>query len=361
MSGSGTVPHAAQQLNRIGLGFDVDPLSALLGRALCLAALPPDFKAVGEAVQEKARVIAGRPRYLEKRARKLSEEDQRFLGYWFSDQAALELFALTEALAQVATGPAAIPLAAMISSLIISRGSGASMAMDLSRSRPHRVSTKVPALPFAAWPRRLAEFARHYEARGDLHGRAVVKVGDARRLDVPKDSVDAIISSPPYLNAIDYLRASKFSLLFFGYDLAGLRAIRSTSVGTEVGLAEGGLPASLDVLVSRRVADPKRRPMLRRYLFDLLQTLNEAHRVLRVGGTALYVVGPSILSRRDYDGGDILAQIARAAGYRIIGQARRDLSPNNRSLPPPNRTARSQQINRRMTCELYVLLVKDDP
>lgn len=360
MAGSGVVPHAAQRLGRVGLGRDVDPLAVLLGGALCLPMPPPDLESAGATVFERAQAIAGLPGFLADRIAKLSDEDRNFVAYWFTDRAALEMLALTAAIEELKPGPAMAALYVVLSSLVISRGSGASLAMDLSRSRPHRVLTKVPRLPFEAWPKRVAEFVRHYEQRGSVTGRADVRLGDARRLDLPDDSVDAVVTSPPYVNAIDYIRASKFSLIFFGFDLATLREIRSTSVGTEVGLPLSQLPTGLEQLVDKRVADPRRRPMLRRYIFDMLGSLRETHRVLKPGGRALYVVGPSILSRRDYDGAEVLSQVARAAGYRMVGSGRRDLSSANRSLPPPNRVARAETINRRMTCELYVAFVKEE-
>jgi tRNA G10 N-methylase Trm11 len=249
--------------------------------------------------------------------------------------------------------------ATVLSSLIISRGSGVSMAMDLSRSRPHRVDAKKPKRPLHLWQRQIEVFARFYST-SRLAEHASLAVGDARELDLRDETIDAVITSPPYLNAIDYMRTSKFSLLFLGDRLARLRAIRSESVGTEVGLSRGELPEDLDRLVDDGVSDPRRRPMIRRYLLDMKSALTESNRVLKPGGRALYVVGPSILSRREYDAGNVLGILARSERFRVVAQGRRDISAANRSLPPPRRTSRGQSIHHRMTCELYVLLVKDD-
>ena len=59
--------------------------------------------------------------------------------------------------------------------------------------------------------------------------------GDARRLGrIKSSSVDCIVTSPPYLNAIDYMRGHRLSLIWFGYSIWQLRKIRSRSVGAEI-------------------------------------------------------------------------------------------------------------------------------
>ena len=49
---------------------------------------------------------------------------------------------------------------------------------------------------------------------------AKVELGDARKLSaVENASIDAVLTSPPYLNAIDYLRGHRMSLVWLGSGL----------------------------------------------------------------------------------------------------------------------------------------------
>ena len=128
------------------------------------------------------------------------------------------------------------------SRLIISKQSGASLAMDLSHSRPHRVFKRAPSKPFRKFllaVDRVAKNCIDFEA-GANEPATRVNEGDARCLPLADGSIDLVLTSPPYLNAIDYIRCSKFSLVWMGYSIAELRRRRSTSVGTEVGMRGRG-------------------------------------------------------------------------------------------------------------------------
>jgi DNA modification methylase len=358
MAGSGVVARAAINLGRHAVGIDIDPLAVILSKALCAQIPVERFNSTAADSLSEAYEILRSGNQVEAQWNSLDDEDRKFIMYWFREEHANELFALSVAIEKLA-GRTEWPIfASLFSSLIVSRGSGASLAMDLSRSRPHRVEGKVPRSPFSGWARKTAAFRRYYENRANCYG-ALFKVGDARNLKIADESVDAVITSPPYINAIDYMRMSKFTLIFLGSRLRDLRNIRAISVGTEVGMATGRLPTRLESLVEENVADPKRRPMLRRYIFDLQTILSETFRVLKPGCQAIYVMGPSILSRREYDAAKVLNQVAARVGFRPIGHGRRDFSEARRSLPPPRRSKRGESLNKRMTCEFYMVLAKD--
>ena len=49
-----------------------------------------------------------------------------------------------------------------------------------------------------------------------------------------KDGIaDLVVTSPPYLNAIDYLRGHKLSLVWMGHQIEELRELRSANIGSE--------------------------------------------------------------------------------------------------------------------------------
>ena len=101
---------------------------------------------------------------------------------------------------------------------------------------------------------------------GEL-GKATVEEGDARSLSIRPDSIDAILFSPPYSFAIDYLDNDAFHLNYIGADMDHLQEIM-------VGLRGRNLEEKFA-----------------RYKDDMDRILSECARVLRPGHFCAIVVG----------------------------------------------------------------------
>ncbi|MCX7542235.1 hypothetical protein OS128_04815 [Corynebacterium sp. P5848] len=123
-------------------------------------------------------------------------------------------------------------------------------------------------------------------------GQVKVNRGDARALDLPDASVDLVITSPPYLNAIDYMRGHKMSLIWFGHTIPELRKIRSNSIGADRAL-DGEALKQVDDMVSfieDSANDATKLPLatIVRYAHDFTLFSRELHRVCRQGGGGSY-------------------------------------------------------------------------
>ena len=83
------------------------------------------------------------------------------------------------------------------------------------------------------------------------------------------NSIDLIITSPPYAsNAIDYMRAHKFSLVWLGHSVTTLSKIRRKYIGGETitGFDMLSLPEYTRGIVDNLTAvDQKKGKMLHRY------------------------------------------------------------------------------------------------
>jgi DNA modification methylase len=360
MVGSGTTVVAAQKLGRTGIGFDRDPL------ALLVAGSTTQGFDSGRLAVLKDRILATAQRAL--KAGKIqmasvyesfSREDADFIRFWFPEKSQEQLFALAGAIRKEPLGPERNLAWVVFSSLIIAKSAGASYALDISRSRPHKEIGKLVVLPFDGWDRRfrMAMSRLSYVDR-EPPAECLIRSGDARSLPLDGGMVDLVLTSPPYFNAIDYLRAHKFSLVWMGHKLEFLRDLRGTMIGSERGLYSlDGLPPAVEDRIHFGIERNRKRALTRRYLSDVRKMLCEIQRVLRCGGLVLLVVGPTIISTKKSDAVGVISEIARHVGLETVGSVARKLNLKRRSLPLPSRRD-GHSLSLRMRQEVIVAFRK---
>jgi hypothetical protein len=342
------------------MGFDRDPLALLVAgcAAQSFDSSYLDQLCVRVLKRAEAAVRSGRFSLPQVRG-ELSHEDQEFIRYWFPAQAQKQLFALAASISDEPQSQERNLAWVVFSSLIIAKSAGASFALDISRSRPHKRTDKPVVLPFDGWDRRFKSAIKRLPfIDGNLHPESRVLRGDARALPLDSNTIDFVLTSPPYLNAIDYLRAHKFSLVWMGYSLGTLRELRGTMVGTKRGLwSLDGLPPGLEKRLDQKVKEDCRQALLRRYLSDLRKVMGEIQRVLRPNGLALLVMGPTVITLRRTDAVEVVTKIGKSVDLYTIGSVVRQLTVARRSLPPPSALKRNP-LACRMRREVIVALRK---
>jgi tRNA G10 N-methylase Trm11 len=129
-------------------------------------------------------------------------------------------------------------------------------------------------------------------------GKAEVRLGDARKTELPSSSVDGIVTSPPYAIALDYVARNTIQLERLGY---GIDEMYTRTMGLR--------------------GKAKERAEL--YYLDLDAATREMYRVLRPGRFCVVVIGDT---RFD---GKLLPTIKReidfgeAAGFRLVENMRK--------------------------------------
>ena len=338
MCGSGTVIKAATNLGHSATGFDLDPLSVLMTRVWVQGTPSP-------ALVDEARVLANFARRLDPSRILLpwidnDPETIEFIKFWFGPQQISDLRRLAFLLSATSADKDSSVLRLALSRLIIRKEGGASLGNDISHSRPHRVRTTSTFSVLDEFPRSVEYVIRRLAAQGS--GTARVDLADARDLTcVDQDSVDAIVTSPPYLNAIDYMRGHRLSLVWLGYKLSDLRVVRSASVGIERGGDEA--PDSLRGILDR-VTGPGSLPkhlerVLSRFGQDMELVIEEFSRVLRESGRLVLVVGNSNLRGVTIDNARLISEIAALHALRLESHIEREIPSNRRYMPPPSVTS----------------------
>lgn len=358
MVGSGTVLRTAIDTGHPAKGFDVDPLAVLISK---VSLTPIDTKKLEKAsfkIIEKASQID---------ASRISlpwidddSETKQFINFWFDTPQIADLRRISWLLYKK-NDAISNALKVAFSRLIIQKKRGASLAGDVSHSRPHRIRTSNDFAVFDEFIKSTNRLTRLLNNEKKISG-SIVAYGDARNMKTIKDeSIDAIVTSPPYLNAIDYLRGHKMSLVWFGYRISELRKIRSEAVGAsrapnpqmELRIANELVGSCPDV----EALPTNKRAMILRYAYDVDAFLKEAGRVLRPGGAAVYVIGNSCINGIYIDNASIVINAANQHGLRLVDCYERELLATKRYLPPPDKS-NAAPINQRMGTECIVTFHK---
>jgi DNA modification methylase len=195
--------------------------------------------------------------------------------------------------------------------------------------------------PFERFRRTVEVMAEDLQALRSERARwgppARVVTDDARRISVPARSVDLAITSPPYVNGLDYVMNYKLDLAWLGYasSYRDLARLRSAEVACD------NLPRSetLGFLGTDRLPDPwlneilprirenvaRKRTYRRddmhgvvhRYFSDLAEVMRGVYRSLRPGGRFVLVLGDSLLAGAYVPGDLITARIGARLGFTI--------------------------------------------
>ena len=135
-----------------------------------------------------------------------------------------------------------------------------------------------------------AEALRRYRIKP---GGISVSLGDARNLEatgIRESSVDAVVTSPPYSIALDYVKNDEHALEALGVDLPQLRA----------------------AMTGVRGAGAKQKLAL--YNRDMQQMFRQVARVLKPGTRAIFVIGNATVDRSEYTTTEQMSEWAVEAG-----------------------------------------------
>ena len=386
MMGSGTTVLEATLAGRHGIGFDIDPLARLLTTVKTTTIDTQQAKHLGNKILKNAvRAIDDQKEQIQEELDSRWDENTRqFIEYWFAVETQLALFALLREIEAVEDDDLRAFFNLTFSAIIITKSGGVSLSRDLAHTRPHRAklaylpdgnvlygaelldgdtrrlkyTTKKLRSPFEEFNKRLLKNLKSVYQPSVDEIKPYIRNGNAQQLPIASDSIDLIVTSPPYAsNAIDYMRAHKFSLVWFGYPIVELGQTRKNYIGGEA-LTEFQFesipPYTTEIVQQIAALDEKKGRVLHRYYSEMSCTLREMFRVLQPGKAAIVVVGNSVLRGKDTETAKCLADIGKSLGFDVPKIGVRQLDRNRRMMPTGRQINKNSQIQQRMH-EEYVL------
>ncbi|MCS7028433.1 MAG: hypothetical protein NZ519_06660, partial [Bacteroidia bacterium] len=150
------------------------------------------------------------------------------------------------------------------------------------------------------------------------------KYADARNIPYQDNTFDLVVTSPPYVNAVDYPRTHQLEMYWLGLANGSLAELKKEQIGTESVSAELykkfhsiGIESADKVLKNIYEIDPRRSYICYKYLVDMFQNMQEVYRTLKKGGRYIIVVGNNVVRKQNFETWRYLMPLAEQIGYTI--------------------------------------------
>jgi hypothetical protein len=312
--GSGTTLVEALPRCRRSIGLDRDPLACLIAGAKTAALGASRMAELSDRLCRAWRepacpLVPPMP-------------DLVNFSHWFSGDAWGWLQSLLGAIAALECGEAERRFLACLFSSIVRWVSNADdqtqktyVSGTLKKSPPEVPATFARALDRARAG--LAEMERSRLAGAD----STVLLADAADIPLPPSSIDLVVTSPPYLDSVDYMYNFMLEYFWLG-PLLGVRdrgtfnRLRREVIGAKNPLPGKvpALPACLDDLIHESDVLPARRTATRAYCYAMARHFVSAARVLKPAGRYVLVIGNSQTRKGVLPLHDSLIRLAADAG-----------------------------------------------
>ena len=312
-AGSGTTLVEAILLGHQASGADIDPLSRMLIRVKSARYTQRDIYSMRKILIKlsESELTADHHKYI---------PDLPNLYHFFKDKTVNQLAALRGRIEEIGNKKHREFFMVMFASVIRK----ASLTDDVS-PKPY-VSTKHPKKQID-WLRTFTEKSedainRAAEYSKAKRGKLVAVEKDARKSKLKPNSFDIAITSPPYINAFDYVRSLKLENYWLGLvDNQNIGFLRKNNVGTESLREEPRTLERVPRNLSRAIAaigatDKRRSVVVSEFFYDMHLNLQNVHRLLRKGAKYVIVVADSEIRGVKVPTSDILIEIGKQVGFK---------------------------------------------
>ncbi len=319
--GSGTTLVESRLLGYNSYGIELNPLGRLLTQ---VKTTPVDTTVL-------SRALKGLPAYLADGSVRPTIPDFPNRDFWFPAEVQTQLGTLRAYIDTVRNEPVKRLLLVCLAG-IVRRCSNA----DPRISKPVLTRRMREALPkrktdaYAIFQDRvikvnervvtLSNFLEHDQATATVIGE------DARKIALPDESVHLVVTSPPFVNAQEYFRVTKFEIWWAGLaDVAQVHDLERRMIGVErVTREEAGELHLLGRKGLRRIdhairevhkRDPTRAFVLYQYFSEIETVLKEVQRVLDRDGKFAITIGDNVIRKVPINTHELLIDLAEEVGF----------------------------------------------
>lgn len=320
--GSGTTALEAVRLGRRATSIDANPLAALIGQVKT-ASVSPNVRQELDAVRAAVTAHLASPLTAEDALARYATHipDIVHREKWFADQSVAELACIRNVVDSCSNDTARC-----ICQLALSRTVQAACFQDSETRYASRPRAVLPGESLQGFVRNLDRVLNSVGGSGGrlAYGLADFLTGDASEVlsNLEAESVDLVVTSPPYGNAYDYHLYLRFRLLWLGFD------------PRELGRME----------IGSHLRHQRQGTGFEEYMRELGDVVKESVRVLRSGRYIALVAGDPVYGGHTYAIADEIGARARDLQLDYVGAIRRPLHAVKRSVSGVARRAQHEDI-----------------
>jgi len=320
--GSGTTAVEAVLLNRNALGVDFDELSKLLSKVKTKQYSKQNIRNL------KKSIVFFESNEFKTINLSIEYPNIKNLFHWFSEENAKQLLLLKNSIftkyGKEEMSTERDFLLVVFASIIRK----SSKADDVS-PKPY-VSRKIKKktfIPYNLFIKNLKTYVKELENKKYFVTGTYVHIGDDARLFTNKrkiNCVDLAITSPPYINAFDYVRSLRLENVWLGFSSDSLllqkkkKQIGTESISSSIyknALKKTGIK-SLDKDIEKIFkVDKKRAHIVYEFFLDMEKNIQQVEKMLKSGGHYIIVVGNSEIRGIQINTTDYLIKIAERNGF----------------------------------------------
>ena len=360
--GSGTGPVQARMLGVNGIGIDVDPIACLISKVSLTPYGLDELDDISAIVDCKLELVESElcsceispGSWLAGSEFSLSGfqgivPENSAIDFWFEPVQRAVLALLVE-MSKSLPNPRyqAVVQLAISSSIVRKWPNTISLARDIDHSRPHRVmrddvtiSSQINIFRKTVKDILTRLKALNAHCQDQVASWKIIEGNTKDKLEcITPNSIDYILTSPPYFNAIDYPRSHKFSQWWIWPERHPLG--RSAYLG----LMSGG--KDVDDVVEKCYSivpdfrkdiddiagvSPATHRNLCKYLAELHEVVVKFRLLLKQDGRSSFVVGNNVIKGHIVPIAEMLAAMLRRSGLFNVQIEQRTIRPNRRRYP----------------------------
>lgn len=286
--GSGTTLVESMLIGRPSIGVDVNPIATLISRA------KTTILRKGEITQIQ-NIVSKICEYTYKTSSSLQLDNFDNRDHWFTKKANKEIALILDLIKSNNNSKIRNFLMATMSSIIVAVSNQHSdtryVAVDKHLKAGDVIKLYIQKTQDAV--RRLESYINAIDQRVTCK----VHCCDSRDLSIlDTNSVDLVITSPPYPNVYDYYLYHKQRMNCLGLDY---KSARNGEIGSR--LRYSSLKENINTFYN-----------------DMHVCLTELHRVVKPGKMVVVIIGDSIVQGKLIDGFDVMLNVGKKAGFSII-------------------------------------------